>query len=261
MTLPRFSASLLRQLLVREIQGRYRGSALGLVWSFVLPLSMLAIYTFVFGTVFRARWPSGHQEGPVEFALALFAGLIVFNFFAEVLTRAPSLIAANPNYVKKVVFPLALLPLAAVGAASFHALMSLAVLFGALAVLGRASWWWLALPLSWLPLAILTLGLAWLLASLGVFLRDLAQVMGPAVSALLFLSPVFYPVEALPPALQPWLHLNPLTVPIEATRQMAVFAQPPAWGALALYGLFALAVAAFGYLWFAKTKKGFADVL
>lgn len=261
MMTPRFSASLLRQLLVREIQGRYRGSALGLAWSFVLPLFMLAIYTFVFGTVFSARWPNGHQEGTVGFALALFAGLIVFNCFAEAMTRAPSLITAHPNYVKKVAFPLELLPVSAVGAALFHAAMSLAVLLGALVMLGRASWWWLALPLSWLPFALLTLGLTWLLASLGVFLRDLAQVMGPAVSALLFLSPVFYPLEALPPALQPWLQLNPLTVPIEATRQIAVFAQPPAWGALALYGLFALAVAAFGYLWFTKTKKGFADVL
>lgn len=252
---------LYRRLLAREILGRYRGSLLGLAWSLVTPLAMLAVYTFVFGFVFRGRWADGPPQAPLDFALTLFAGLIVFNLFAEVLGRAPGLIASQPNFVKKVVFPLELLPLVAVGAALFHALASLAVLVAALAWRGELTLWLLALPLVWAPFLLLLAGLAWFFAALGVFLRDLGQMMGMAITALLFLSPVFYPVSALPAWLQPWTYLNPLSVPIEATRAVLIFGRAPDWVALVLYCGSALACAGLGWLWFAKTRRGFADVL
>ncbi len=253
--------ALLLQLVRRDVLGRYRGSLLGLAWSFVTPLMMLAIYTFVFGTVFKARWNPDGTEGPLEFALALFAGLIVFNLFAEVATRAPGLITGNPNYVKKTVFPLALLPMAATAAALFHAGMSLLILLAALAWLGRLSWWVLTLPLVWLPFLAFLLGLAWWLAALGVFLRDLGQIVGMAVTALLFLSPVFYPASALPEGLRPWAFVNPLAVPIEASRALLLEARPPDWAGLALYAGVALAFAWLGWVWFARTRRGFADVM
>lgn len=259
--LPWQQPGLLRRLLYREIVGRYRGSFLGLAWSLAAPLAMLAIYAFVFGTVFKARWRPEAPESGAEFALALFAGLVVFNFFAEVATRAPGLITAQPNFVKKVVFPLALLPLVACGAALFHAGMSFAVLLMALGALGKLSPWVLVLPLVWLPLFAFATGLAWFLAALGVFLRDLQQIVGPMVSALLFLSPVFYPASALPEALQPWLLLNPLTVPIEATRSLSVEGRAPDWIALGFYALGSGACFWLGGLWFEKTQRGFADVL
>lgn len=259
--LSRAHVALFRQLLLREVSARYRGSYLGLAWSFVLPLAMLGIYTWVFGVVFRLRWQSHGAGGVVEFALALFAGLVVFNFFAEVCTRAPSLITAQPNYVKKVVFPLDVLPLVASAAALFHAGMGLAVLVAALAVLGRLSWWVLALPLVWLPLAAWAAGLALFLSALGVYVRDTAQVVGPIMSALLFLSPVFYPTQALPEAVRSWIFWNPLSVPIEATRSLLLAAQAPHWPTLGAYALAGGVVAWLGWSWFARVRDGFADVL
>lgn len=252
---------LLLRLTWREIAGRYRGAWLGLAWSVLTPLLLLAVYTFVFGVVFVPRLGTASAKGHFDFALSLFAGLIVFNFFAEVINRAPGLIVANPNYVKKVLFPLYLLPLAAVGAALFHAAVSSLLLCAALALLGRLSPWAWALPMVWLPYVLLVLGLAWVLAALGVYLRDLSQVVGMATTVLLFLSPVFYPVAALPPPLQPWVYWNPLTLPIETTRALILGGPLPDTGLLLLYSVCATAVAALGALWFEKTKKGFADVL
>lgn len=253
--------SLLRQLVRRELAGRYRGSLLGGAWAWLTPLAMLAIYTFVFGFVFKARWPAMGSGDAVDFALALYAGLLPFNFFAEALGRAPGAIVAQPNYVKKVVFPLALLPATIVLAALAHAAIGLGLLAAALAMTGKLSVWAWLTPLIWLPLAALTLGLVWFFAALGVFVRDTAALMGMALSALLFLSPVFYPASALPEALRPWLFLNPLTVPIEATRALLIEGHGPDWAALGLYALAAFGLAWLGWAWFDKTRRGFADVL
>lgn len=259
MTRARFS--LLKQLVVREIVGRYRGSLLGLAWSLLIPLAMLAVYVFVFGVVFQARWSSEGNEGTHEFALGLFASLIVFNFFAEAVSRAPGVIVSQPNYVKKVVFPLALLPVSVLGAAIFHALMSSLVLYAALLWFGKFSLWSLALPFVWLPLALLTLGLVWALAALGVYWRDLQQLVGPFITALLFLSPVFYPSRALPEAVRPWLVFNPLAWPIETTRAIVLESRAPDWGALGVYLFVALACALAGHRFFSHLKQGFADVV
>lgn len=252
---------LIRVFVVREIVARYRGSFLGLVWSLILPVLMLTVYTFVFSVVFQARWGGG-SESRFEFALVLFAGLIVFNLFAECISRAPGLLVGNVNYVKKVVFPLEILPWVALGSALFNAAVSLLVLLVALGFSATGvSWTALLLPLVFLPLALLIMGFSWVLSSLGVFIRDIGQFIGVLVTLLLFMSPIFYPVSALPDGFARWLLLNPLTFIIEQVRGLLLWGRLPAWEGLVLYYLVALLVAWLGFFWFQKTRKGFADVL
>lgn len=255
-----------RQLIVqmtkREVVGRYKGSAMGLAWSFFNPVFMLAVYTFVFSVIFKMRWGIGGDESKSQFALVLFVGLIAHSLFAEVLNRAPGLILSNVNYVKKVVFPLEILPVIAMGTALFHALISLGVLLVAFAFFnGLLHWTAVLAPLVFLPLTILTLGLAWMLASLGVFLRDVSQTIGTITMVMFFLAPVIYPVTAVPEELRPWLMINPLTFIIEQARDVIIWGRPPNWAGLGLYTLAATVVAWAGYSWFQKTRKGFADVL
>lgn len=252
---------LIATLVRREVVGRYRGSLLGVLWSFVLPGLMLLVYTFVFGVVFKARWQGG-GDSMAEFALLVFAGLIVFNWFAECVSRAPGLILAHRNYVTKVVFPLEVLAWVACGAAAFHALVSFAVwLLAYGCLIGWPHPVTLLLPLVLAPVALLILGVCWLLAALGVYLRDVAQFVGVATTVLLFLSPVFYPASALPAAYRPWLALNPLTPAIEQARALLFSHRLPdalSWGAyLSGCALFAW----LGFVWFQRTRRGFADVL
>src|SRR3989338_5763232 len=185
---------LILQMTKREVVGRYKGSVMGLLWSFLNPVFMLVVYTLVFSGVFKARWGVGEDETKSQFAIVLFVGLIVHGLFAEVLNRAPNLILGNVNYVKKVVFPLDILPVISMGAAVFHSLISLLVLLVAFVIFnGYLHWTVIFIPLVLLPLVILTLGLAWILASLGVFLRDVGQTIGIVMTVMLFSSPVFYP--------------------------------------------------------------------
>ena len=255
-----------RQLIVqmtrREVAGRYKGSVLGLAWSFLTPILMLAVYTFVFSVVFKARWGTDGDESKTQFALVLFVGMIVHGLFAEVLNRAPGLILSNVNYVKKVVFPLDVLPVIAMGAALFHASISLAVLLIAFALFnGYLHWTVIFIPVVLLPLVILTLGVAWILASLGVFLRDVGQTVGIITTVMLFLAPIFYPVTALPEEVRPLIMANPLTFIIEEARGVVILGRMPEWTGLGIYTLAATAVAWAGFAWFQKTRKGFADVL
>ena len=256
-----------RQLIVkmtkREVVGRYKGSAIGLAWSFFNPVFMLVVYTFVFSEIFKSRWGSeGGDESKTQFAVLLFVGMIVLNLFSEVLNRAPSLILGNVNYVKKVVFPLEILPVIATGAALFHSLISLGVLMAAFALFnGYLHWTVVFAPLVLLPLVILTTGLAWMLASLGVFLRDVGQTIGILTTVLMFLAPVFYPVTAVPERYQAFIMANPLTFVIEQAREVLIWGHLPDWLGLMAYTLAATAIAWVGYAWFQKTRKGFADVL
>jgi len=253
---------LIAQMTRREVAGRYKGSALGLAWSFFNPVFMLVVYTFVFSVVFKARWGVGVEETNTQFAVVLFVGLIVHGLFAEVLNRAPGLILGNVNYVKKVVFPLEILPAVSMGAALFHSLVSLLVLFIAFVIFnGYLHWTAIFTPLVLLPLVIFTLGLAWILASLGVFIRDVGQTIGMLTTVVLFVSPVFFPVTALPERFRPWMMANPLTFIIEQAREVLIWGHLPNWAGLGLYTLVATAVAWAGYGWFQKTRKGFADVL
>ncbi|MCL5425106.1 MAG: ABC transporter permease [Gammaproteobacteria bacterium] len=253
---------LVARLTKRDVIGRYKGSLLGLAWSFVTPIIMLIIYTFVFTVVFNARWGVGEEETKSVFALQLFAGLIVHGIFAEVLTRSPSLILTNTNYVKKVVFPLDILPLIPLGSALFHATISTLVLILAqLFVLGSIPLTFWMLPLVLLPLMVLAMGISWLLASLGVFLRDIGQTMGLISTMLLFLSPIFYPISALPENFHGLILANPLTFIIEQVRLVLLEGQLPDVVGLLKYLAVSLVIAWLGFAWFQKTRKGFADVL
>lgn len=223
---------------------------------------MLGVYSFVFIGVFKARWPGMEQGGGVEFALQVFAGLVVFNLFAEVATRAPNLIVEQPNLVKKVIFPVELLTWITVLSGLFHLLISVASLLLVLLIArGGLPVTALALPLVLLPFLPFLLGLGWLLSALGVFVRDVGQMMSMVVSLTMFMSPVFYSVATLDVRLQFWMHLNPLTLIIEQVRAVVLLGQWPAWGALGLYALLACTFAVAGAVFFQLTRKGFADVL
>ena len=253
-----------RQLIVqmtkREVVGRYKGSAMGLAWSFFNPVFMLVVYTFVFSMIFKSRW--GGDESRTLFAVVLFVGMIVLGLFSEVLNRAPSLILSNVNYVKKVVFPLEILPVIAMGAALFHSLISLGVLLVAFILFnGYLHWTVIFTPLVLLPLVIVTLGISWMLAAIGVFLRDVGQTIGIITTVLMFLSPVFYPVTAVPEKFRPFIMANPLTFIIEQAREVLVWGHTPNWIGLGVYTMAATVVAWAGYALFQKTRKGFADVL
>lgn len=253
---------LIVQMTRREVVGRYRGSVLGLAWSFLNPLLMLVVYTFVFGVVFKAKWGAGNNDSRTMFALVLFAGIIIHGLLAECMIRAPDLIVAQTNYVKKVVFPLEILAVVVALSAVFHALVSSVVLICALAVVGDSfAWTALLFPLILAPLAIGSLGLCWIIASLAVFVRDIAQTMAIFTTILMFVSPVFFPVSALPPALRSWVKLNPLTFFIEEGRKVVIWGAYPDWATLGIQGIAALFIAWLGYWWFQRTRKGFGDVL
>jgi len=253
---------LIRQMTYREVVGRYRGSFMGLAWSFFHPLFMLCVYTFVFSIVFKMKWGIGSEESKASFAITLFVGMIIHGLFAECVNRAPGLILSNVNYVKKVVFPLETLPMVAMCSALFQAIVSVMVLLAAFFTMnGYLHWTVLFLPAVVLPLTIATLGFAWFLASLGVFARDIGQITGIITTVMMFLAPVFYPVSALPKEYQPLIMANPLTFIIEQARVVLLSGRMPDWGGLGIYSLISLSIAWAGFWWFQKTRKGFADVL
>lgn len=253
---------LIKQMAWREVVGRYKGSVMGLLWSFINPVFMLAVYTFVFSVVFKARWGVGGEESKATFALVLFVGLIVHGLLAEVLNRAPSLILSNVSYVKRVVFPLEILPVISLAAAFFHSVISLTVLLIAfVAINGYLPWTIVYIPTILLPLATFVLGLAWILASLGVFIRDIGQTIGIITTVMLFMAPVFFPLSALPEQYHPFIMANPLTFIIEQSREVLIYGHQPDWSGIGVYMLIATVIAWVGYGWFQKTRKGFADVL
>lgn len=252
---------LLRQMTLRDILGRYKGSVLGVGWSLIYPLMLLATYTFVFRYVFRGRWP-GADDHPVAFALNLFAGLVLYTFFSEVVGRAPRLVTEQPNLVKRVVFPLHLLPWVGVASAAFHAGLSLAVLLAALfAFKGTLPVTLVAAVPILLAMLPMLLALAWLLAALGVFLRDLGQVVAPLLTVMLFLSPVLYPLSALPEVVQRAALVNPLALPIESLRLALMAGEWPAMDALFLYALVWGGIATAAAALFERLRTAFADQL
>lgn len=234
---------------------------MGILWSFFNPVLMLIVYTFVFSIVFKARWIGG-TDSKTEFALVLFAGLMMYNLFAECINRAPSLVLSNVNYVKKVVFPLEILPIVAIGSATFHLIISLFVwLCFYLVFIGIPPATIGLLPLLLLPFFLMILGLTWLLAALGVYLRDVAQIIGILTTALLFLSPIFYPISALPEEYHYFIQASPLTFIVEQAREIMIWDKELNWSAWVIYSLFSIISAWLGFAWFQKTRKGFADVL
>ena len=254
---------LIAKMTQREVVGRYKGSTFGLAWSFFNPIFMLVVYTFVFSEIFKSRWgESSLHESKTDFAVILFVGMIILGVFNEIINRAPGLIVGNVNYVKKVVFPIEILPIISTAAALFHGLVSLCVLLLALLLFnGHIHWTALYIPFVLLPLVVLATGLAWIIASLGVFLRDIGQTMGILTTLLTFLSPVFFPVSAVPERFRPFMLANPLTFIIEQARDVLIWGRVPNWAGLVIYTLAAIVVAWLGFCWFQKTRKGFADVL
>jgi len=254
---------LISQMAWREVVGRYKGSVLGLVWSFVTPLLMLVVYTFVFSVVFKARWGAETMGGgKAEFALILFAGLIVHSFFSEVLNRSTSLIVSNANYVKKVIFPLEILPIITAVSALFHVLARFIILLVVyLLVYGELHPTLVFAPVIFLPLFTWVIGLAWFFASVGVFIRDIGQLMGIATTVMLFVSPIFFPPEAIPEQYRTLIWLNPLSLVIDQFREVVIWGRYPDWISLGIYSTVSLLVGLVGYAWFQKTRKGFADVL
>ncbi len=248
------------QLARRDLFNRYKGSLLGLLWSFAQPVLLLLVYTFVFRMIFTAKWQEGETE--MDYALMLFSGLIVYNFFSESVGASAGLIVQNPSYVKKVIFPLETLPWATIAVAAFHAAVSaLALAIALLIYRGGLPWTFPLLPLAFAPLALLCLGLVWFFSSLGVYFRDVGHFLSVALVLLMFLSPVLYPVAAVPASVQSILALNPLTPILELARALAIHGggvdAKAALGALLAGWLFAW----LGFAWFQKTRKGFADVL
>lgn len=251
---------LIWQLAYREILGKYKGSFLGLLWSLLNPLFLLAIYTFVFTQVFKSRWIEGGTTG--DYAIALFVGLIAHGFLAECLSRAPGLIVGNPSYVKKVVFPLEILPFPIMLAALFHAFASIVILLIAKWLLtGGVPWTALAFPIVILPLSIQGVAFSWILSSLSVYVRDVSQTVALLVTALLFISPVFFPVKSLPQYLHVAARWNPLTIPIEESRKILIWGQWPDWSLLGIYTVASVLLAWLGFIIFQKSRKGFADVI
>lgn len=249
------------QMTERDTRSRYRGSAGGLFWVAFHPLLMLAIYTFFFTEVFPTRW-SAAADSRGAFALVLFIGLLLHGLLAEAMSRAPTLIVGNPNLVKKVMFPLDLLPVVSLGSTLFHFAIGLAIwLVFHLFLQGLPPVSALWMPLIVLPLALFALGLGWWLASLGVFLRDVGHVVPVVATILLFASPIFYPIDALKGPLKTLVLASPLTVPVEQARRVLIEGRAPDFAALVLYALVSLLVAYLGFAWFQGTRKGFADVV
>lgn len=253
---------LIRQLTWREVVGRYKGSFIGLGWSFIQPLIMLFVYTFVFSVIFKARWGVESDEGKAAFALALFMGLITFSIFSEVANSAPSLVLGNANYVKKVVFPLEILPFVRLLSALINAVFSLGVLFVGILISNHfIHWTALLLPLIWLPMMMFTLGCGYFLASLGVFVRDMGAVIGVLTTMLFFLTPIFYPISAVPEPFRIFCRVNPIAIFVEDARRVVLWGLFPDWPWFFFGMVLSVAVLIIGFVWFMKSKKAFADVI
>jgi len=255
---------LIAQMTRRDVVARYRGSFIGLAWSFFNPVLLLIVYTFVFSIVFQARWGDDRfgADGNGSLAVMIFSGMIVHALFSECFVRSPELITGNPNFVKRVVFPLDVLPWVSMGSALFHVLISLLVLIGGQYVVSESfQFTALLAPLALVPLVLLTMGVSWIVSATGVYFRDMAQASGIVSTMMLFLSPVFYPLSIVPQEYRSWFYLNPLTYPIELLRELVVFGTLPSLASYLVYFGASLAVACVGFAWFQGMRRGFADVL
>ena len=260
-TTARANRSLITELTRREIHGRYRGANFGLLWSIISPFLMLAVYAMAFGNILKSRWPQV-SEGGHSFTLILFIGLIVHGFFAECISRSPQLVTGNSNYVKRVVFPLEILPWPMILSALFHLFANLiAFIILQVAVEHQLTWQIVLFPLTVLPLVILSFGVAWWLAAIGVYFRDISQVTGVLITALLFTSTAIMPISAVSPRIRWVFELNPLSFIIDQSREVALWGNMPNWQGLGVYALVALVFTYLGYFFFSTVRRGFADVI
>ena len=245
-----------------EFASRYHGAQLGVLWSLVSPLATLAVYTFVFSVVFKPSWAGGGDGGVAGYALILFAGLSAFEVFAASLNRAPRILSENVNFIKKVLFPLEILPVGVILAAVLESLVSLAlVALGVLVTTGRLPATALLAPLAYLPLTMLTLGMCWVLAPVGVFLKDLGNIVGVGVQLLFFATPILYPLAAVPEPYRGLLALNPLHPVVDHLRRTIIYGQMPDWSALGWVSLASAGAMLAGYAFFINIKRLFADAV
>ncbi|WP_341961942.1 ABC transporter permease [Pseudomonas sp. RC10] len=253
---------LLLNLAKRETVGKYKESLFGSLWSILNPLLMLVIFTFVFTNIFNSRWGVAVDSGPISYSVILFAGLIVFNLFSECFGKSPTIIISNQNFVKKIVFPLEILPIVSLLSALFQAGISFGILLIFIAVeSGSLHWTTLWLPVALAPFIIFLLGLMYWLSATGVFVRDIGQTIGITTTGMMFISPIFFPATSFPERWRFLANYNPLTYPIEQTRALLVFGNEIDWSTWSLYFLCASIFCALGFAWFQKLRTGFADVL
>ena len=254
--------SLLWQFVKRNIAVRYRGSMLGLVWSFVQPLMMLCVYTFVFSVVLKARWGMDTGDSKGAFAIIMFCGMALYNIFAECIAGSCGVILVNPNLVKKGIFPLDVLPLAQTFSTFILSTVWFFLLFlGVIFIYGKLSFTMLLLPLVLIPLFLFTQGVSYFVASLGVYVRDTSYVVQVILQILFFMTPIFYPISVVPKQYRWPLEANPLTILIEQARNVFLYGKLPDWNFLGIAFLISVIVLQLGFVWFTRTKKGFADVL
>ena len=253
---------LLWQFTLRNVELRHKGSHLGLVWSILNPLLMLGLYVLVFGYVFGGSYGVIPQETRFDYALGMLVGLTLFGFTAEALGSSVSVIVANPNFVKRVVFPLQILPIANVGAAVFHLLISLTLVLLGILLLGPGlmpgTLW---LPVILLPVILLAMGIAWLFSALGVFFRDIGQIVQFLTNVLMFASAVFYSAQKIPAAAWIYMRFNPVLLAIELARDATLWGRPLNYHHLAYLYLAGFAACYLGDLAFRRMKPAFADVL
>ncbi len=253
---------LISKLSRKAIIVRYRGSLLGFLWAFIQPLMMLAVYTFVFSVIFKAKWGQELDQDQLSFALALFTGILTFNIIGDTVNASPGLILGHANFVKKVVFPLEILPLVKLIESIVFSLFGLLVLVVTkLLYTQTLSWTLLLLPIVWTPVILFALGWSYFLASLGVFIRDIGSITGVVVTMFFFMSPIFYPLKAVPESFRVYCRMNPIAVFVEDARRVVLWGQTPDWSWFAIYFLISLAILVLGFAWFMKTKKAFADVI
>lgn len=253
---------LFMQMLKRDIQQRYRGSQLGFLWAFFYPVLMLLVYTFVFGMVMKVKWGVEGQNN-IDFGLILFAGLLLHGLLAEVMIGSVRLITGNSQYVKKVVFPLEILSLVCLANALFHMLLGLSILLVIFVITGNTLHWTLLLtPVVLFPFVVFLMGASWFVSVLGVYVRDLGQVIGVLMTVMMFLCSIVFPFDRLPIEIQPYvLWLNPLTIIVEQLRAVLLFGQMPDWSLLGTYTIFAFLMFFVGVWFFKRTRDGFADVI
>lgn len=246
----------------RNVEGRYKGSVLGLVWSFVQPLLMMTVYTVVFGVFFGAKWPGEIGKNPWAYPVLVLCGMSTFSIFSESVSTCCQEIVGNPNYVKKVIFPLELLPLARVLAtAALNLAWFVFLFFGSVLLLGRASFSMLLLPAMLVPLMLFTLGVSFFVSSLSVYLRDTQYLVTVAIQVLFFLTPIFYSLGGIEPRAARILSMSPLAYVVETIRAVFIYGKMPNWPQFGMVTAVCFVVMQLGFVWFEKTKRGFADVI
>jgi lipopolysaccharide transport system permease protein len=255
-------AYLVKELTIREIRSKYKGSIFGIFWSLLTPIAMLFVFTFVFGGIFKAKWPGIEVGTGIDFAVNLYIGLSIFWFFADIIGKAPNLIVSTPNFVKKVIFPLEILPLVSLLASFFHLVINiLLILVALLLTKGSITFYIFLLPIVIGVTFPLLLGIGLFLGSLGVYVRDISSLISVFINFLMFLSPVFYPLSAIPQNLQWLFELNPITLIIESSRNILIHNTAPDFAKLGVYFIISSLCFLIGHKVFYATRKGFADVI